>query len=115
MAEIIRHIFATDRRGFGTEDDPVRMVLQLWTETGELQAEHDPATGKSWFMQRNEPNEDLRDAGQRVVDLMAGHRADQRGRNAPGHCHENPPKWDDRPGDCEWCPAWWALLDALKQ
>lgn len=38
------------------------------------------------------------------------HKADG---NALGHCHRNPPKWDDRDGVCTWCVSVAALRHAL--
>ena len=35
-------IQTSDRRGHGTEDDPTRLVPQLWTKDGVLVCEHDP-------------------------------------------------------------------------
>ena len=35
-------------------------------------------------------------------------------RNAPGHCHKEPPLWDDGRG-CSRCEAWGRVLDALAQ
>lgn len=34
--------------------------------------------------------------------------------NALGHCHRNPPKWDDRDDTCTWCFSVAALRDALE-
>lgn len=42
MARIVRLIYCEDRRGNGTENDPSRMIPQLWNESGELVAEFDP-------------------------------------------------------------------------
>lgn len=35
------------------------------------------------------------------------------GGNALGHCHRNPPKWDDRDDTCTWCVSVAALRHAL--
>lgn len=35
------------------------------------------------------------------------------GGNALGHCHRNPPKWDDRDAVCTWCVSVATLRHAL--
>ena len=41
MTKIIELIYTEDRRGLGTEEDPVRMIPQLFTKDGVLIAEED--------------------------------------------------------------------------
>ena len=36
MAKIIQVIETKERRGKGTEDDPVRLIYQLWSLEGDL-------------------------------------------------------------------------------
>lgn len=36
------------------------------------------------------------------------------GGNALGHCHRNPPKWDDRDAVCTWCVSVATLRHALE-
>ena len=40
-------ITENELRGDGTENNPYRRVLQVWTKDGELIAENDPYTPKS--------------------------------------------------------------------
>jgi hypothetical protein len=42
MAKVIKLILTNERRGLGTQDDPVRLCPQLFTLSGKLIAEHDP-------------------------------------------------------------------------
>jgi hypothetical protein len=42
MARIIRLIYMEATRGLGVEDDPIRVIPQLWTENGDFVAECDP-------------------------------------------------------------------------
>lgn len=44
------------------------------------------------------------------ANANARHMADG---NALGHCHRNPPKWDDRDDTCTWCVSVAALRHAL--
>lgn len=53
MAKIVELITTQDRRGTGKENDPIRLVEQLWTKSGRLIAENDPC-GKNWFNQLND-------------------------------------------------------------
>ncbi len=53
MAHIVELIYTTEYRGMGTEKDPARTVQQLYTKSGYIVAEHDPATDKSWFSPHN--------------------------------------------------------------
>lgn len=39
MAKIVKLILTEERRGLGKENDPVRLISQLWTMDGELVAE----------------------------------------------------------------------------
>lgn len=60
MAKVIEVIFTRDRRGIGTEQDPVRLVEQLWTLDGKLICEWDhhtsqPRTGPGWEQLQREP------------------------------------------------------------
>ena len=41
-ARIVRLIYTTERRGAGTDSDPQRDVVQLWSLDGNLIAEVDP-------------------------------------------------------------------------
>ena len=41
-ARIVRLIYTTDRRGAGTDSDPYRDAVQLWSLNGNLIAELDP-------------------------------------------------------------------------
>jgi len=41
-ARIVRLIYTTERRGAGTDSDPHRDVVQLWSLDGNLIAELDP-------------------------------------------------------------------------
>ncbi len=45
-ARVIQVIETKALRGVGTEEDPVRMVIQYWGFDGTLLAEHDPAVDK---------------------------------------------------------------------
>lgn len=53
MAKIIELILTEERRGLGKEDDPVRLVTQLFTKEGELVAEKDGYSGQMFV---NLPN-----------------------------------------------------------
>jgi len=44
MARVMHVIETFDRRGRGTQDDPVRMVRQFWSLEGDLLMEHDPSS-----------------------------------------------------------------------
>lgn len=48
MAKIIELIYAEEKRGLGREDNPSRIVRQLWTKDGYLVGEADPC-GKDFF------------------------------------------------------------------
>lgn len=48
MAKIIELIETEDRRGTGTDKDPMRLVSQLWTKDGQLVAEYD-VCGDNWY------------------------------------------------------------------
>jgi len=52
--KIIELIYTTEKRGSGTEEDPVRLCPQLWTKDGRLVAEQDPSTKESFFCWRGE-------------------------------------------------------------
>ena len=41
-AKIVRVIYTTEKRGAGTDSDPYRDAVQLWSLTGNLIAELDP-------------------------------------------------------------------------
>jgi len=43
--KIVELIQTFERRGIGKEDDPVRLVKQLWTKDGRLIAENDSMGG----------------------------------------------------------------------
>jgi len=45
MAHIVQLIYASDRRGDGSKEDPMRIVPQLWTLDGVLVASQDDADG----------------------------------------------------------------------
>ncbi len=49
MAHLATFIVTDDLRGHGTEEDPARRVLQLWTLEGHLVAEHDALKGSSYW------------------------------------------------------------------
>lgn len=51
MAKIIELILdESGKRGKGTEEDPIRAVIRLWSKGGRLVAEYDPTVMKgSWF------------------------------------------------------------------
>jgi hypothetical protein len=50
MTKIIELIITEDRRGLGkSDDDPVRLVTQLWTKEGKLIAETGDNETHSWF------------------------------------------------------------------
>lgn len=56
MAKIIELIYCEDRRGLGKENDPVRLVPQLWTKDGRLVAEKDGSKDvESVFIAENLP------------------------------------------------------------
>ena len=42
MAKIVELILTDVQRGAGTKNDPIRLVCQLWSKTGDLVAEVDP-------------------------------------------------------------------------
>lgn len=44
MAKIVALIFTEEKRGKGTEENPIRACPQLWTADGTLVAESDPFT-----------------------------------------------------------------------
>jgi len=46
MAKIIEVIYAESLTGHGTEDNPARILQQLWSKSGILIAEYDPYTQK---------------------------------------------------------------------
>lgn len=54
MARIIELILSNRKDGKGVEDDPVRMIEQLYTKSGVLIAEYDSWTKKSWFIPSTE-------------------------------------------------------------
>jgi hypothetical protein len=41
MAKIIEVIETFERRGLGTEDDPIRKIYQIWSKDGKLIFEKD--------------------------------------------------------------------------
>ena len=41
MARVMNVIYTEERRGLGTNNDPIRLVAQLWSLDGELLAERD--------------------------------------------------------------------------
>lgn len=41
MAKIVELILTENRVGRGTEEDPVRINLELWTKEGQIVADHD--------------------------------------------------------------------------
>ena len=50
MAKIIKLILTTDRRGTGkSDDDPIRLIHQLWTPGGKLVAEGQDMENHPWF------------------------------------------------------------------
>lgn len=50
ITRIVELIYTTEKRGSGTNDDPVREVKQLFTKTGFLVAELDTPSGTNCGM-----------------------------------------------------------------
>ena len=55
MAKIVKLIFTEERRGTGSDDNPVYLAPQLWTQDGKLVADAELKDGKiiGYFLTEN--------------------------------------------------------------